>query len=210
MEISEKYPYFIYPDVLAVKEAVENAHATTEESERLMRLRRRIAANVGDIPALRLMLRMDPEEFARFYPDMEHATPSTADTIDSFLSKFGKPDLPVSEATAGIGTDKFSWISGTSGSMAVTGNYLTEETIPAAKDDGITTDKKWKENPTEKIPRTEADARICIKKHDYQTALKIIMHLSLNNPEKSIYFADQIRFLRKLILNQTKQNNSGR
>ena len=44
------------------------------------------------------------------------------------------------------------------------------------------------------------------KNHNYQPALEIIMQLNLNNPEKSIYFADQIRFLRKLILNEAKQN----
>ena len=36
----------------------------------------------------------------------------------------------------------------------------------------------------------------------YEKALEIILSLSLNFPEKSIYFADQIRFLRKLIVNE--------
>ncbi len=45
-----------------------------------------------------------------------------------------------------------------------------------------------------------------IKNHDYQGALEIIQGLILNNPEKSIYFADQIRFLKKLIVNEARKN----
>ena len=44
-----------------------------------------------------------------------------------------------------------------------------------------------------------------IKNGNYRKALQIITELSLNNPEKSIYFADQIRFLKKLIINENKQ-----
>lgn len=48
---------------------------------------------------------------------------------------------------------------------------------------------------------TETLARIYIKQKKYERALEIIRTLYLNYPEKSIYFADQIRFLEKLIRN---------
>lgn len=48
---------------------------------------------------------------------------------------------------------------------------------------------------------TETLARIYIKQHRYEKALEIIKKLSLNNPKKNTYFADQIRFLEKLIIN---------
>ena len=48
---------------------------------------------------------------------------------------------------------------------------------------------------------TETLARIYIKQGRYERALEIITKLNLNNPKKSIYFADQIRFLHKLIVN---------
>lgn len=41
-----------------------------------------------------------------------------------------------------------------------------------------------------------------IKNRKYAEALAIIEELNLKNPEKSIYFADQLRFLQKLIINQ--------
>ena len=48
---------------------------------------------------------------------------------------------------------------------------------------------------------TESLAKIYIKQRRYEKALQIIKKLSLKYPEKNIYFADQIRFLEKLIIN---------
>lgn len=48
---------------------------------------------------------------------------------------------------------------------------------------------------------TETLAKIYIKQHRYDKALEIIEKLSLNYPKKNAYFADQIRFLEKLIIN---------
>ena len=51
---------------------------------------------------------------------------------------------------------------------------------------------------------TETLSRIYIKQKKYEKAYKIIQQLSLNYPEKNSYFADQIRFLEKLIINTSK------
>lgn len=48
---------------------------------------------------------------------------------------------------------------------------------------------------------TETLAKIYIKQGRYEKALEIIQRLNLNYPKKNAYFADQIRFLEKLILN---------
>ena len=48
---------------------------------------------------------------------------------------------------------------------------------------------------------TETLARIYIKQGKYSQALEIIQRLSLVYPKKNAYFADQIRFLKKLIIN---------
>lgn len=45
---------------------------------------------------------------------------------------------------------------------------------------------------------TETLAGIYIKQHRYQEAMEIIRSLSLNFPNKSCYFADQIRYLEKI------------
>ena len=163
----EKYPYFIYPDVMAL-------HDPSISREQAVRHRRRIAANIGDIPSLRMILDIDPEEFATFYPDMKEASPSTFDTIDSFLEKFG------------------------------TGNNVPESLAPQIE--------KEQPIPALEMPKTVEEAKklanSLIKEHRYIDAMQIISGPLLNNPEKNIYFADQMRFLKKLILNETSKTKS--
>ena len=48
---------------------------------------------------------------------------------------------------------------------------------------------------------TETLAKIYVKQQRYSKALEIITRLNLKYPEKNAYFADQIRFLEKLIIN---------
>ena len=54
---------------------------------------------------------------------------------------------------------------------------------------------------------TETLARIYIKQGKYSQALEIIQRLSLVYPKKNAYFADQIRFLEKLIINSNNKNS---
>ena len=53
---------------------------------------------------------------------------------------------------------------------------------------------------------TETLARIYIRQGRYEKAAEIIRRLNLVNPRKNIYFADQIRFLEKLIVNNKHKN----
>ncbi len=175
--MTDKYPYYIYPDVVALKEG-----AATDEAE-IMRHRRRIAANVGDQRTLRLILGIDPDEFANFYPDMAKPDLSTDDTIDSFLSQFCKEDTLLSAAVSEI-------------------PLPTPEPAQESDFSKIANNQR----PTTKNEKpTPPNPQLLIKNHQYEAALEIIMAQSLNNPKKSIYFADQIRFLRKLILNESKK-----
>ena len=67
-----------------------------------------------------------------------------------------------------------------------------------------TVEKQVIKSSCEASALTEGFAKLMIKNGNYAKALEIIETLYLNNPEKSVYFADQIRFLRKLILNANK------
>jgi len=55
---------------------------------------------------------------------------------------------------------------------------------------------------------SESLAMSYIASRKFGKALEIIEHISADNPEKSIYFADQIRFLRKLVLNEKLLNQN--
>jgi len=69
-------------------------------------------------------------------------------------------------------------------------------------------EEKVVENTSEGVEEeyfTETLARIYIKQGRYSKALEIIQRLSLQVPKKNAYFADQIRFLEKLIINSNKK-----
>ncbi len=72
----------------------------------------------------------------------------------------------------------------------------TPQFTPEMEANGITEEKDGDESYF-----TETLARIYIKQGRYSKALEIIKRLSLNYPKKNAYFADQIRFLEKLIIN---------
>ena len=57
------------------------------------------------------------------------------------------------------------------------------------------------EEPEEESYFTETLAKIYVKQQRYDKALEIIKKLNLKYPKKNAYFADQIRFLEKLIIN---------
>ena len=51
---------------------------------------------------------------------------------------------------------------------------------------------------------TEENAKKLIREKEYLKAIEILKKLNLINPKKSIYFADQIRFLEKVLINSKK------
>ena len=81
---------------------------------------------------------------------------------------------------------------------------FTLSDVPLPADDT----PKEPEEPEEEVGEeyfTETLARIYIKQGRYSKALEIIRRLSLQVPKKNAYFADQIRFLEKVIINNSKK-----
>ena len=67
-------------------------------------------------------------------------------------------------------------------------------------------DGQQEEEDTDEEYFTETLARIYIKQGRYQKALDIIGRLNEKFPQKNNYFADQMRFLEKLIINNNNNN----
>ncbi len=195
------YPYYVLPDIEAL--------ATERDANLLRQHRRRIAASIGDQDALRSILGDASEDFYDFYGASDLPRLSTSDTINSFLEKFGAkaeasaedsaPVVPVSPPVI----DYVSMLEQEApkvderdipedATLGVIDAFLTQNPAPRIKPK-----KDLKE--IEKPSLTEGFAKIMIKNGNYKRALEIITQINLNNPEKSIYFADQIRFLKKVI-----------
>ena len=77
--------------------------------------------------------------------------------------------------------------------------------IASVADDAEDTDDEKVPLPEEEMEDesyfTETLAKIYVKQQRYSKALEIIRRLNLKYPKKNAYFADQIRFLEKLIIN---------
>lgn len=206
----QKYPYYIIPDIEALGD--------TADAESLRRHRRRIAANIGDPDALRAILGDASCDFHDFYGTSELPTLSTEDTIDSFLERFGSDVASQPGADGGV----VPVVPAVAAERTMDYASRLEQELPdvGASDvaDADATlgaiDAFLSGNPPQRIrPKkeakepempslTESFAKILIKNGNYSRALEIITQISLNNPEKSIYFADQIRFLKKVLLIQ--------
>ncbi len=200
----KKFPYYVIPDIKDI--------ATERDPERLRMHRRRIAACIGDPDALRAILGEASEDFQDFYGTSELPSLSTADTIDSFLEKFGSQEKaeeltsPVEELTVPVAPPALDYAAmleqeapGESlldgpadATLGAIDAFLSQQPAPRVK-------PKKEPKEVEKPSLTESFAKILIKNGNYSRALEIITEISLNNPEKSIYFADQIRFLKKVI-----------
>lgn len=190
------YPYYIIP---AIEELPESS------GEKRLTLIRRIAAAIGDPTALRAIIGIDPREFLDFYPDIRQSDLTTDETIDNFLEKFAPASM-----NASAGPDELVYAPAVPYDLSQLENLpeissapLIPETETPVRKSAPKAEHKDKaltdtESPSEPL-LSESLAKIMIKNGNYQKAIEIITEISLNNPKKSVYFADQIRFLKKLI-----------
>lgn len=191
--------YYIIPDIEAFPSA---------KGEEKIRLARRIALAVGDPVALRRIIGSIPDEFASFYPDMTAPELSTEQTIDTFIDNFADPATPrpdsLEELLPAAGTPVYN-IADLEALPEI--EPLSPTELDAAQpEEGASSmlDAFLAANPPKQPRLSESLAKVMIKNGNYQKALEIITELSLNNPKKSVYFADQMRFLHKLIAIQQK------
>lgn len=144
--------------------------------------------------------------------DADTDSDSTASLIDSFLkavppkspksqAKSKSPAIPQAQAAPTLSAEAEgqanpdSMVSSTEGSQpepVVSGAEGSQPEPKSAAPEATKPDSSL----------SEALFRLMVKNGNYTKALEIINELSLNNPKKSIYFAYQMRFLKKLIKNQ--------
>ncbi|MCR5039123.1 MAG: tetratricopeptide repeat protein [Bacteroidales bacterium] len=127
---------------------------------------------------------MKPARDAKPVVELTKEEPSvdrTLTLINSFLLE--RPDDQPLESEQVLGSNNSVYV-------------LTEDNINDDVED---------ENESEELDDgyfTETLAKIYLKQHRYSKALEIIRKLYLKYPKKNIYFADQIRFLEKIVINE--------
>ncbi len=225
--LSLLYPYFTLPAAVELK-------LSAPDNPRKQMLMARVALNAANPRTLFQLIDPEGTRFARFYPDTNTSdTPSTEDALDTFMQNYGNPDPkeqalleklifnPVATDYASVlikenrdntSPDPDTPLSEQDSKLdAFLASYPSETipaTAPAAAPEPETHHKSRKvSTPSADSPLSESLAKFYIKRHRYDKAYEIISQLSLNFPEKSIYFADQLRFLRKLIASQRLANN---
>ena len=150
-------------------------------------------------------------------------TPDTDTTIDTFLERYGNNDSkeielldrlifnPIpdySQVLANEQQDTAIPDDDPLAQAATVFDNILAKTKPAPPAPSPAKPEPVKEPDTsgDDSMLSESLAKIFIKQGKYAKALEIIKNISLKFPEKSIYFADQIRFLQKLILNEEINN----
>ena len=155
----------------------------------------------------------------------ESRTLSLIDTfLDSIPKEEEKPAEPKRKPTpADAAVDYVAYLLETEGDKAaeeesipeMPGQDLIDSFIKSDKRKFVLNEEPLLSPPVESVAEnaseepeeeyfTETLARIYIKQGRYSKALEIIQRLSLQVPKKNAYFADQIRFLEKLIINNNK------
>jgi len=215
-ELLTRYPYFQTARLLYLKNLYLLQHSDFENELR------KSVLYIADLSVLfyfiegvRLVIEKHTESSA-----LPAGTKSdrTLDLIDRFLaesSEMPTDELPLpAEAASDYAsvlleeeskTDKLASLKGQDLIDRFIGN---EPSLPEPEEE--TQEKPNDEHSEEEEKRPDADdeayftetlAKIYVKQHRYEKALEIIRKLNLKYPKKNAYFADQIRFLEKLIIN---------
>lgn len=224
--MAEKHPYFTLPAELELE---RNADLTQERHKVLVG---RIALNCGTHNALFRLIEPDNSRFEKFYPDEESPSrPTTDNAIATFIDNYGTIDPHEEEILTKLifnPTPDYAQLLAQEEERSMP---TTEEAENGSQDELInafiiksrenyghfpsseTAEVSEPQPQTDKSPvqapevqddslLSESLAKIYIKQGRYAKAFEIISNLSLKYPEKSVYFADQMRFLQKLIINQ--------
>ncbi len=148
---------------------------------------------------------IDPAEEALLTRMIFNPVPDYA----SVLAEEEKQSLPDDSETADGSQDALlnAFILKSKRDEGLSATTDVDEPVAAVGDAQEAEQSKSDSIPPEDALLSESLAKIFIKQHRYERAYEIISRLNLNYPEKSVYFADQLRFLRKLIINSqyTKQ-----
>lgn len=214
-QMKERYPFFPLPELERLRQGCRSGDMSEAEQEQAIA---DMVLKVSDPDAVRRVFEQEGDRFDGFYPPQaEKKTPSTTQTIDKFLATYGNDDAAETETLEKL---IFNPVADYSQQLArrEAADLPTEAPTGNSQDDRINRfilsvrsreeASKSVSEPEIKSPAPQTDntllseslAKIYIKTRRYERAYEILSRLSLDFPEKNAYFADQLRFLRKVML----------
>ena len=166
------------------------------------------------------LLTLEPYEGqeVEFESDEDLGLDRTLVLIDSFLSKLPEKEQMPSPVEMDYATDYSLYLHGWDNpedekTPKLKGHELIDQFIEGATDSAEQTNDNsilkldfydqdsLDDKEEDESFFTETLAKLYIKQKRYSKAIEIIKKLNLKYPKKNAYFADQIRFLEKLIIN---------
>ena len=215
-EVIRQYPYFQTAHLLLAK----NRHlVNSAEFEKYLPETAAVCAD-----RKRLFYLINNEKYAAFFKQeqAEHEQDRTGTLLDSYLTNFSEEENKVHRSEINmVSTDYLTYLekieeelddeTGDEVDPKLKHHDIIDSFLEKAETSEALFSPTLEEytKPTENEPEpeqggflTETLSRIYIKQKKYEQALAIIQQLSLNFPKKSSYFADQIRFLELLIINE--------
>ncbi len=227
-KLSKDYPFFTLPAISLLQREGRALPADTRK-----RLMEQAALNAPDPRALAILSDADAETWLDFYPREKKEPLTTENVIDTFLATYGhssakedallerlifnpaadysvllareeEESLPPVPSAADDSQDALinAFILKNKAPEQVAAPALEPEEapapLPAPSDHPVAVTESADDSSL-----SESLAKIYIRRRRYDKAFEIIHGLSLKNPKKSVYFADQLRFLRKLMLNSS-------
>lgn len=218
-DFRSRYPFFTIPAPKATGQPTLRDVVTAPSREALARMEGKAEAS----------------RFDDFYPpEKGPATPTTSAAIDDFLNTYGHQSEeedqllerlifnPIPDYAQQLAREEENSLppdtqAGNDTPEARLNRFILSHR-PGSKANRPETPSQPVRKPSPAPQRTESPkttppdgllseslAKIYIKTRRYEQAYEILNGLSLRFPEKSSYFADQLRFLRKLILNERRR-----